>query len=346
MGFVVASLAAGRLRLEAGTLVQSVVQLGVDGRQLEAAHEQVRPFAQASALAVPFHQRADDQRHIHQESGALQLRLNVLAAQLVQQLVVGHLAHLGVLFVGPGPQLAQVQRVKIQARFLTQRGHEVQALKRQAEIQLAALIGDFLAAARDFLHQAVQHPLHQFHHVVVVAIGEIGFQHGEFGVVGTVNALVAVVAPDFVHPLEAAHQQPLEVQLQANTQAEIVAQRLVVRLERGGLGAARHGLQGGAFHFHKALAVQEVADVADGLRAGAERFAALGVHDQVKVAAAGTQLLVLQAAELGRQRVQALDQRLPLGHVQGQLAGLGDEGIALYADDVTQVNLLGGGETF
>ena len=73
-----------------------------------------------------------------------------------------------------------------------------------------ALIGH--VGGRKHLHgdEAVQ-LLDKVHHAEVVRVGLIHLHGGELGVVARVHALVAEDAPDLVHALQAAHDQPLEV---------------------------------------------------------------------------------------------------------------------------------------
>jgi len=50
----------------------------------------------------------------------------------------------------------------------------------------------------------------------------------KLGVVPRANTLVAIHPPQLVHPLHAAHQQPLQVQLQGDPQEEVDVQGVVV----------------------------------------------------------------------------------------------------------------------
>jgi hypothetical protein len=68
----------------------------------------------------------------------------------------------------------------------------------------------------------------QAHHVVVVRVGLIELEHGEFRIVGPVHALVPKVVPNFIYPLDSSDQQPLEIQLVRDAQVERHVQRIVV----------------------------------------------------------------------------------------------------------------------
>ena len=53
--------------------------------------------------------------------------------------------------------------------------------------------------------------LGEAHHPVVVLVGHVQLHESELGVVGAVHALVAEILADFVHAVEAADNQALEV---------------------------------------------------------------------------------------------------------------------------------------
>ena len=63
-----------------------------------------------------------------------------------------------------------------------------------------------------------------------------------------IHALVAELAPDLEHLLEAAHEQALEVQLGGDAQIEILVERVVVRDEGARVRAAQDGMQDGRLH--------------------------------------------------------------------------------------------------
>ena len=79
--------------------------------------------------------------------------------------------------------------------------------------------------------------------VLVVAVGLVQLQHREFGVVPRADALVAEDPADLVDLLDAADQQPLQVQLQGDAQEQVDVERVVVRDERPGRGPAGDGVQ-------------------------------------------------------------------------------------------------------
>ena len=104
------------------------------------------------------------------------------------------------------------------------------------------------------LDHARDHALGQLHHVAVVGVGLVELEHGELGIVGPIHALVAEVVADLVHPLQPAHQQPLEVQLVGDPEIERHVERVVVGDERPRRRAAVERLQDRGLHLEEARA--------------------------------------------------------------------------------------------
>ena len=85
--------------------------------------------------------------------------------------------------------------------------------------------------------------LGESHHVGVVGERLVELEHRELGVVPRRQALVAEHAGDLEHPVEAADDQPLQVELGRDAQVEVHVERVVVRDERPGGGAAGDRVQ-------------------------------------------------------------------------------------------------------
>ena len=183
--------------------------------------------------------------------------------------------------------------------------------------------------------------LGQVHHGAVVAVGLIEFQHREFRVVPGVDAFVAIDAAQFIHPLDAADHQPLEVQLQGDAEEEVDVQGIVVRGERPRGRAAGDGVQRRAFDLDEAFARQRVADRLHDLRPPQETLPLAVGMDQVEIAHPLPQLGVGQALVLFRRGFDALGEEVDVGGEDGQLAHLGAAQLAVDADQVAQVELLG-----
>ena len=143
---------------------------------------------------------------------------------------------------------------------------------------------------------------------LVIAVGLVGFEHGELGVVLAREAFVAEVAADLEHLVHAADQQALEVKLQRDAQIEIAAERVVIGLERLRRRAAGNRLHHRRLDLHEAAVVEELADLADDLAALEEDFLHLRVGHQIEVALAVADLGVGQPVPLLRRRTQRLGQ--------------------------------------
>ena len=100
-----------------------------------------------------------------------------------------------------------------------------------------------LPAAAERIDAGDDQALGQVHHGAVVAVRLVQLQHREFGVVLGADALVAEDPADLVDLLDAADQQPLQVQFQGDAQEQVDVERVVVRDERPRRGAAGDGVQ-------------------------------------------------------------------------------------------------------
>ena len=113
--------------------------------------------------------------------------------------------------------------------------------------------------------------LGQVHHRVVVAVGLVGLEHRELGVVLRADPLVAEDPADLEDPLHAADQQPLQVQLEGDPQEEVDVERVVVRDERPGRRAAGDRLHRRRLDLDEPALGQDPAERRDDLRAAQER---------------------------------------------------------------------------
>jgi hypothetical protein len=114
--------------------------------------------------------------------------------------------------------------------------------ERRREIDLVVSEGQPVTCS-DGLDRLGDDPLGQIHHRLVVAERLIDLQHREFRIVPRADPLVAVHAPQLVHPLDPADQQPLQVQFQRDPHEEPHVQRVVVRQERPRRRAAGDRMQ-------------------------------------------------------------------------------------------------------
>lgn len=118
---------------------------------------------------------------------------------------------------------------------------------------------------------------------------------GELRVVCHVDALVAELPPNLVHPVEATHNEHLEVQLGRHAHVEVHAEVVVARDEGCGGGAAGDHVHHGRLHFEEGARVEEAAHELDDARAHDKGGAHGGVDEEVEVALPVPRLLVSQA---------------------------------------------------
>ena len=153
---------------------------------------------------------------------------------------------------------------------------------------------------------------------------------------------VAIDAAQLVHPLDAADQQPLQVQLQGDPQEQVDVERVVVRRERPGGRPAGDGVQRRALRPRRSP--RRPACCGSTARSCVRRRNrsqhAFGV-DQVEIPHPLPQFGIGQALVLVRRRLDRLGEEVQLLGEDRQLAGLGAPQLAVDADDVAQVEALG-----
>jgi hypothetical protein len=153
------------------------------------------------------------------------------------------------------------------------------------------------------------------------------------------DALVAEVLADLVHALEAAHDQPLQVQLRRDPQVEVGLELVVARHERPREGAAVAGLEDRRLHFHEARSVQVRADRGHDARPCQEDAPRLLVHQQVEVTPAVALLDVGEPVECVGERLRVAGQHLHRVGEDGRLAAPGLRCTPDHADHVTEMDV-------
>ena len=213
--------------------------------------------------------------------------------------------------------------------------------ERLAQIVVTALV-HHLRGAVDGIGHGAQCLLDPVHEVVIVTIGEIQLEHGELGVVAGGQPFVAEVAVDFVDALEAADDEALQIQLRRDPQVHVHIERIVMRDEGLGRGAAGNRLHHGRLDFEEVERIQVTAQEADDPGAGHEDIAARFVDNEVNIALPIARLGVGQAVPLVRQRPQRLHQQAQAVDAHRQLVGLGAKQHPAGADDVADIPALEG----
>ena len=135
----------------------------------------------------------------------------------------------------------------------------------------------------------------------VAGVGLVILQHGEFRVVPGRQTLIAKIAIDFIHTLEATYHQAFQIQFRGNAQVHIHIQGIVVGHKGLGHRAAGNHLHHGSLYLHEIQIVHIVADKGDDFRTGAKNRSGPGVDDKIYIALAIAQLLVRQAVVFIRQ---------------------------------------------
>ena len=138
----------------------------------------------------------------------------------------------------------------------------------------------------------------------------VELQHGEFRIVLGGDTLVAEVAVDLKNPVEAAHDQALQVKFRGNAQIKIDVEGVVVGNKGPRHRSARQGLHHRRLNFQVALRLQKVADgahqLAPALKDGADVF----IHHQVQVPLPIPDFHIGEAVPLLRQRQDRLSKKL------------------------------------
>ena len=184
------------------------------------------------------------------------------------------------------------------------------------------------------------HLLGHRHQRLVVAVGLVELEHRELGVVLRRDPLVPEVTVDLVDPFDAADAQPLEVELRRDAQEQLHVERVVMRHERAGEGAAGNRLHHRRLDLEIAASVEELPHRGQHAAPHLEDAPRIRVDDQVEVPLPVADLDVGQAVPLFGQRQEALRQELEPGGVNRQLVGPGPEHVAFDADEIAEVEQL------
>ncbi len=186
--------------------------------------------------------------------------------------------------------------------------------------------------------------LGELHHVLDVGVRLVGLHHRELGVVAWRKTLVAEHPADLEHPVHAADDQPLEVQLERDPEVHRHVERVVVGDERTGVRASGLRMQDRRLDLHEAPGLQRATEAGDHGVADVEGPTCLGVDDEVGVALAESRVGVGEPVPLVRQRADRLGEQFERVDLDRQLAGSGRHHRAVDADPVAAVERLDVGE--
>ena len=156
-------------------------------------------------------------------------------------------------------------------------------------------------------------------------------------------ALIAEIPVHFEDPLEAAHDEALQVEFRRDAQVHLHVQRVVVGDERLGCRAAGNRMQHGCFHFQETRLQHVRADAAYGLAAREERAASLVGHDQIDVTLAIAQFLICNTVKFIGKRPQCLTQEPYAGGMNREFALVRLEDRAFDCNKIADIPALEGG---
>ena len=191
---------------------------------------------------------------------------------------------------------------------------------------------------RHLLRHVTQQLLDHARDVAVVGVRLVRLQQQELGVVAGGYALVAEHASDLEHPVEAADQQPFEVQLERDAQVEVAVQGVVVGEERARRRPAGVVLQHRRHHLHEVALLEEPTHRRDRPRRGASHVPRPFARHQVQVALPVAGLHIGQAVPLLRHRAQRFRDHAPLPHRHRRLAAAGAEHRPARLDEIAAVD--------
>lgn len=153
------------------------------------------------------------------------------------------------------------------------------------------------------------------------------------------NALIAQHAANLVDPLQAPHDQALEIELGGDAQVEVSIEGVVVGDEGPGERSAGDGLEHGGINLEEAALVQIAAQGADYLAAEKEDAPRLLIGYQIQVALAVAQLDVAEAMPLLRRGPQGLGEQGEGRHLDRDFAGAGAKDSAGSAQEIAAVQV-------
>ena len=156
----------------------------------------------------------------------------------------------------------------------------------------------------------------------VVGIGLVQLEHRELGVPAIAEALVAEHPADLEHLLEAAGDQPLEVELGRDAQVHVHVERVVVGDERLRVRAAGQRMQDRRLDFDEPAVFEPAAHERHEPAAQLERLADVVAHPQVDVTLAVPGVGVGDAVPLVGERPRRFGEQHPLVDPHRELAAL------------------------
>jgi hypothetical protein len=233
------------LQQELALLLAGVVLLAEGVADLHAADERLEALDHERIPALDLGQRRDLARMVDDERRLDEGGLDELGEQLVEQSARARArTRLEAARLAQAASRCGSMSETSSPDLLLDRVEDRELGPRRREVELLALVAE-LHRADDLVGEADEHLLGQTHDRPVVGERLVDLEHGELGTVRLVDAFVPEVAGELVDPLEPADQAALEVELVRDPEVEVHAERVVVRGERAGEGAAVERLEHG-----------------------------------------------------------------------------------------------------
>ena len=138
----------------------------------------------------------------------------------------------------------------------------------------------------------LKHLLGEIHHPVVVFVGYIDFHCSKFWIVCAIHSFVAEVSAKFIHPVESANDQALQIQFIRNTQVHGNVERVVMCYKRTCRSSSRYRLKHGSINFQISFVVEEIAHSVHNLGALHKGVFHFRIHNKIYVAHAVTQFRI------------------------------------------------------
>ena len=289
---------------------------------------------------MDLRERGDLDRIIHHEGRLDEPRLDELGedkieiippALRVARIEAPRERHAGELLRAGAPH--------VRSHGLMQRVEVFQPAPRRREIDLVLSVphgrsAEYLAGERG------EELLDERHHVGVIPVRRVAFEHREFGIVRPVHPLVAEILRELEHALHPADDEALEIELVRDAEIEIDVERVVMRDERARERPAVERLQDRGLDLDEAALDEKPAHRLDDPRPREEGPVDVVVHDEIDVAPPVAQLLVLEPVPFLGERIDRLAEKLERRDAQRQLARLRPEDRSRQADDVPHVDEL------
>ena len=341
----------GQLRGKQFFLQPGIVELGVGVGQFHTVDVELEPLGHAGVAGLPLRERANRRGIVDEEHWSDELVFADRFEDFTDQHVVMLADGLDAELLGRGDDAGLVPHVAAdvfaEGVFVLDAGPgsgEVDRLVAPGEDQAAVDFGGGCLSFRGRLRMGQHHTsgvhddgLGEVHHRFVVAVGLVGLEHRELGIVRGVNSLVAKDAAHLVDALDAADHQPLQMQFEGDPQEQRNVEGVVVRDERPGRSAAGDRMQDRRIDLVEGPFLQRLADRLDDPAAEEQPVGHPFGVNQVDFAVAQEQFHVLRAVKLLGRLGEGLRQNADAVDEDRHFAGVRETQFAVDADDVAEV---------